>query len=227
MTRNLPIYLRKMNNNKNQNLIKMPLSKRVFDIFFSLVVILITLPITTTILFCIFIEHIIIHRTFTSLFYSEKRISQGKEFNLIKFNIFKPRVIEAMKERGEFIHTKPLERDRNNLTYIGEILQKTYIDEFPQFFSILNGDISLVGPRPVNLEVYQDLLDKGIYTKTVIKTGLTGVYQSLKGITKRGDIELDEEYIEYFRNNSPFKIFIFDLKIILRTFKILFRAQGI
>ncbi len=205
----------------------MPISKRIFDIVFSFLAILIFLPIIIIILLSIFIEHLLIHRTFASLFYTEKRISQGEPFNLVKFNIFKPRVLEDLRKRGIFIHTKPLERDGHSLTFIGKILQKTYIDEFPQFFSILKGDISLVGPRPVNLEVYQDLLDKDIYTKTVIKTGLTGDYQSQKGIAKKSDIELDEEYIEYCRNNNQLKIFLFDLKIIIKTFKVLFRAQGI
>lgn len=213
-------------NNKN-SLVKMPISKRIFDIVFSFTVITITLPFTLAILFLIFIEHIIIHRTFAPLFYVEKRISQGKPFNFVKFNIFKPRVLNDLRKRVIFIHTKPLERDGHSLTNMGKILQKTYIDEFPQFLAILKGDISLVGPRPVNLEVYQGSLEKGQNCKTVIKAGLTGNYQSQKGTAKKSDIELDNEYIDFCRNNSAFKILMFDLKIIYNTIKVLFRAQGI
>lgn len=211
----------------NRDLVVMPMSKRLFDIIFSLFVIFITLPMSMAILTAIFFEHILRGKIFVSLFYVEKRISQGQPFNLIKFNIFKPRVIEGMRGKGIFIHTKTLEHDGHSLTLTGKILQMTYLEELPQFFNILKGDISLVGPRPVNLEVYQNMLADGVYSKTVIKSGLTGNFQALKGITKETDIELDNQYIEYCRKHSSFMIFLFDLKIILRTIRVLFRAQGI
>ena len=216
-----------MNNNNNQNQVKMPISKRIFDIVFSLFVIIFSLPFTILVVIFIFIENILTLNFFAPLFYVEKRISQGKQFSFVKFAIFKPKVIKDLRKKGVFIHTKPLEHDGHSLTFIGKILQKIYLDELPQFFSILKGDMSLVGPRPVNLEVYQNLLAKSIYTKTVIKTGLTGDYQSLKGIAKKSDTELDSEYINFCQNNSSLKIILFDLKIIFRTIKVLFRAQGI
>ncbi|PLX21799.1 hypothetical protein C0584_01705 [Candidatus Parcubacteria bacterium] len=207
--------------------VKIPALKRLFDMVFSLSVILLFSPLVLLTLLSIFIEHIVLHRTFSPLFYSEKRISQGGQFNFRKFNIFKPRVIESLKSSGTFIHTKPLEHDGYSLTHTGRFLQKIYLDEFPQFFNILKGDISLIGPRPVNLEVYQGLLDRGIHTKTVIRAGLTGYYQSMKGVTKKTDIELDQEYIEYCRKHGAIKILLFDFKIIINTIKVLFRAQGI
>ena len=216
-----------MNNNKNQNLVIMPTSKRVFDITFSLFVIIFSLPFSIFVLMLIFIENILTLNFFAPFFYVEKRISQGEQFDFVKFAIFKPRVIKDLRKRGVFIHTKPLEHNGHSLTFIGKILQKIYLDELPQFFSILKGDMSLVGPRPVNLEVYQNLLDRGVYTKTVIKTGLTGDYQSQKGTAKKSDTKLDEEYIQYCQSNSSLKILLFDFKIIYNTVKVLFRAQGI
>jgi len=214
--------------NKKNVLVKINFLKRSFDIVFSLTLIIVTFPLTLLILLGIFLEQVFVYGTISSLFYVEKRISQGKPFNLVKFNIFKPSLLKDLRDRKVFIHTKPLERDRNNLTHVGHFVQKTYMDEFPQFFSILNGSISLVGPRPVNLEVYQDLLDKNIYTKTVIKTGLTGNYQSMKGmVDKKSDVMMDQEYIDFCRNNSLYQIFLFDMKIILKTLKVLFQAKGL
>ncbi|MDA3840706.1 MAG: sugar transferase [Patescibacteria group bacterium] len=222
------VKILRMNKNNNQNIqVNMPISKRILDIVFSLIIIIATLPFTLLIAILVFIEHITLHRTFASLFYVEKRISQGKPFNLIKFNIFKPRVIEDLRKRGVLIHTKTLEHNGHSLTYMGKLLQKTYIDEFPQFLAILIGDISFVGPRPVNLEVYQVLLDRGDDCKKVIKAGLTGNYQSQKGIAKKSHIELDNEYIDFCRNNSALKILMFDMKIIYKTVNVLFRAEGI
>jgi lipopolysaccharide/colanic/teichoic acid biosynthesis glycosyltransferase len=213
--------------NFKKELIPMPISKRLFDIMFSVVAIVITLPLTVLILIVIFIEHMFQGKIFTSLLYKEIRISQGQPFDLIKFNIFKPKVIEGMRSRGEFIYTKKLEHDGYSLTPVGKILQMTYLDELPQLFSILKGELSLIGPRPVNLEVYQKMLTKGVYSKTIMTCGLTGNFQAAKGMTKKTDIELDNEYIDYFLNNSSYKIFLFDMKIILRTLKVLFKAEGI
>lgn len=206
--------------------LQIPLLKRLFDIIFSFVVIIITLPLFIIILLIIFIEHIFLGKPFFSLFYIEKRISQGNTFNLIKFNIFKPRIISKLKKEGTFIHTKNLEHN-NGLTVFGNILRNIYLDELPQLFNILNGDISIVGPRPVNLEVYQSLLDKGVNTKRIIKAGLTGKFQSMKGKTQKTDVEIDQEYIDFCKDNPSWKIVLLDFKIILSTIIVVLKAEGI
>ena len=206
--------------------LSIPYLKRLFDIIFSLLIIIITIPLFIIILLVIFIEHLLLGDILAPLFYTEKRISQGKPFNFKKFNIFKPRIIAKLKKQNIFIHTKNLEHS-NGLTAVGFSLKNIYLDELPQLFNVLKGDISIVGPRPVNLEVYQKLLDKGVKTKSIIKAGLTGNFQSLKGITQKTDIQLDQEYIDFCQNNSSWKIVWFDIKIILRTFIIVFKAEGI
>jgi len=132
-----------------------------------------------------------------------------------------------MKKREQFIYTKNLEHDGHSMTRVGKILQKAYLDELSQLFNILMGDISVVGPRPVNLRVYEKELSRKNFTKQVIKTGLTGNYQSRKGLTELTQYELDEEYIRYCVANSSWKVLLFDLKIIARTIGVVFRAKGI
>lgn len=132
-----------------------------------------------------------------------------------------------MKRDKIFIFTKTLEHDGHSLILVGKVLQKIYLDELPQLFCIFKGDISVVGPRPVNLEVYKKELARNNYTKTVIKTGLTGLYQSHKGEVGYTQLELDEKYIYYCANNSSWKIMWLDISITLRTLRVLFRAKGI
>ncbi|PWB38706.1 MAG: hypothetical protein C3F02_02235 [Parcubacteria group bacterium] len=201
--------------------------KRAFDVLFSGFFILLLWPVFFIILILIALEDIIHLQFFAPLFYVEKRISRGQPVNFIKFNIFKPQVIRALKKSKTFIFTKELEHDGASLTRVGRVLQKIYLDELPQLLSIFVGDISVVGPRPVNLEVYKKQLARQNYTKKVIKSGLTGPYQSRKGMTDITQYEWDREYILFCAHNPGWKIVLFDLSIIFRTIGVIFRARGI
>ncbi|MCD4760412.1 sugar transferase, partial [bacterium] len=192
---------------------KVPISrlKRSFDIFFSLFVIIISSPLFIIILLAIFIEHVLRGKFFVSLFYTEKRISQGQEFDFRKFNIFKSDVIKGLRQRGIFIFTKSLEHSDNSMTFVGNIIQKVYLDELPQMFNILKGDISAVGPRPVNIEVYKNNLEKGDRTKQVIKAGWTGPAQSSKGLSDHlSHYKLNTRYINYCLKNPSWKVVLLD-----------------
>lgn len=207
--------------------VKIAPAKRAFDIIFSGFFIILLWPLFFIILILIALENLVHLHLLAPLFYIEKRISQGKEVNFIKFNIFKPAVIARLKKSQTFIHTKVLEHDGESLTRIGRVLQKVYLDELPQLLVIFKGDISLVGPRPVNTEVYAKELARKNFTKKVIKTGLTGNYQSRKGLTERTQYEWDRDYIIFCARNAGWKIVLLDLSIIFRTIGVVFRAKGI
>ncbi|MCG2701448.1 sugar transferase [Candidatus Parcubacteria bacterium] len=214
-------------NEPNIKKIKIPKAKRIFDIVVSAFLLTILSPLFIIILFAIFIEHIFSNNVFAPLFYIETRISQGKPFNFIKFNIFHPEAIEAMQSHGQFIHTKVLEHSKNGLSKVGHIAQQIYLDELPQLFNVLKGNLSMVGPRPVNTVNYQKILNSGITTKAEIKAGLTGNYQSRKGEEGISQDKLDRDYINFCLNNYSFKIVLLDIKILLRTLIIIFKAEGI
>jgi len=210
-------------------IVKMPIIKRFFDIAFSGMVFLFFLPILIIVLIIFKIEGLMITSSKGTLFYTEIRISQGQPFKFRKFRIFKQAVLnQVLKEQG-FIHTKPLERDNKNLTLTGRLLKKFYLDELPQIFSILIGNMSFVGPRPWNIVNYQDEVAQGIFRKKIIKAGLTGLVQISKG--QNGDhkngILLDNMYIDYCKNHSGFKILLFDIKILLKSITVLLKGQGL
>lgn len=201
-------------------------TKRIFDIIFSLAVLVGFFPVIVFFLVAIFLEHVIRLRPFDPLFYSETRYSQGVPFTLYKFNIFKHKVVAEMRSRGEFIHTKQLEHN-GSILWTGWVLKQIYLDELPQFFNILVGDMSVVGPRPVNKEVYEKLLELGVTDKAKVKAGLTGNYQSYKNTAGKSSDDMDREYVEYYCTQPWYKILLFDLRIIIRTIKVLLLARGI
>lgn len=136
--------------------LSMPISKRLFDIVVSGVIVLIMSPFWLLVLLLIFVEHALRGYPFDPLLYKETRISRGKPFTLFKFNIFDQRVVDRIQKSGVFIHTKKLEHAGKTI-FIGKILRQIYMDELPQFFNVLRGDMSIVGPRPLNMEVCNSL----------------------------------------------------------------------
>lgn len=215
-----------MENTKTKK-IKIPKIKRLFDLAFSSVLLVLLSPLFLLVFFAILVENIFRGNFWPNFFYHEKRVSEGKMFNFMKFNIFRPGVIENLRKQGTFIHTKKLERDGKSLSVVGKILQKIYFDELPQLVNIFKGDLSVVGPRPVNKQVYKSLLARGVYTKKNIRCGLTGIFQAHKGDSGANQDKLDQVYIDFCATHSGIRILFYDIKIILRTVIIMLRAQGI
>ena len=205
--------------------IKVPKAKRIFDILVSIICIIIASPILLVLFLTLSIEHLI-RGNFPSPIYIDKRISLGQPFNFFKFNIFKPRIIKRFKKENKFIDTKKLEWEGGNLTFIGYAIQKSYLDELPQLFNILAGDMSAVGPRPVNLKIYKRNLENGDYTKAIIKTGLAGPYQSHKGEAGVQQRQKEEEYIDFVQNHGALQIILNDIKLILGALLVLLKAKG-
>jgi len=177
--------------------------KRIFDIFFSLFVIILTSPIMLIIAILIKIQDK------GPVFYLQERIGQdGKRFKLIKFRTM---IIGADKEEKPKFTTP---RDPR-VTKIGRILRKYSIDEIPQFFNVLKGDMSVVGPRPERpyfVEKFRKEIPR-YFERHRFKSGITG-WAQVNGL--RGDTSISERlrYDLYYINNWSF---LFDIKIILKT----------
>jgi len=122
-----------------------------------------------------------------------------------------------------------LESDSANLTWAGRrILKPWYLDELPQLFNVLRGDMSLVGPRPWPPSMVRNQLAKGYDYRNHITAGWTGPAQVQKGITEpAGYAELDLAYVEACRTRSGMRLVRFDLGILWRTVKVMARGEGL
>lgn len=187
------------------------IAKRSFDIVFSFFVCLFLLP------FIPIIGFIIICQSRGPIFFKQERTGlNGKSFMCYKFR--------SMHVNND-ADTKQATKDDSRKFAFGEFMRKTNIDELPQFFNVLFGDMSVVGPRPhmvYHTEHYRKLIDKYM-VRHFSRPGITGWAQvtGYRGETK--ELWQMEERIQrdiwYIENWS----FWLDLKIILMTFTSFFK----
>lgn len=183
--------------------------KQFFDIIFSFFFLIIISPIFVLIGILIKIE------TKGPIFFISERIGvKNKRFKMIKFR--------TMYIDTEIVETDKLKNLDNKITKVGRYLRKYSIDEIPQFFSVIFGTMSIVGPRPA-LPSQNDLIKKreelGI---NVLKPGITGYAQ----INGRDLISIDKK-LSYEREYLKKRSFIFDLEIIIKTVVVVLTRRGI
>jgi len=212
-----------------EELVHIPWTKRVFDIALSLLLLILLTPLFVTILLASALDSLLVRLDRGPFFLSEPRGSEGRVFNLYKFRIVRMEAYHRISQAQKYLHIKEMERVDGNLTAVGRVLKKIYMDELPQFFLILKGDMSFVGPRPWPLEPYYAELEKGILRKRLIRPGLTGLVQANKGV-KGGPDEwtLDYAYIGFMSSpRSGFAKLGLDLRILGRSLRTLMEAKGL
>ena len=195
------------------------LVKRVFDIIVSIIGLFFT-----GICYLIFAP-IIKKQSPGPAFFAQNRVGKnGKIFKMYKFRSMYMDAEERKKELMDQNEMKGLMfkmDDDPRIMPIGKFLRKTSIDEFPQFWNILKGDMSLVGTRPPTLDEYQQY-DPHHLSRLAMKPGLTGMWQT----SGRSDITDFEEVVKldnkYIRNFS----LELDLKILFKTFGAVLGGKG-
>ena len=188
--------------------------KRLIDIVGSGLGILILIPVFLIIGILIKLED-----PKGSVFFSQKRNGlNGKEFNMYKFRSMVHNaedLLESLMSKNEMDGPVFKIKDDPRITKIGKFIRKTSLDELPQLFNVLKGDMSLVGPRPpIPREVIQ--YNKYQYQRLLVKPGITCYWQ----ISGRNNIDFDEWVeldLKYIKERNLFK----DIYIIFMTLPVL------
>jgi lipopolysaccharide/colanic/teichoic acid biosynthesis glycosyltransferase len=155
-------------------------------------------------------------------FYREPRVSAGRTFGLLKFRTLRTDVLE--RAHG---HARLLEADPDNLTWVGRrILKPWYLDELPQLWNVLRGDMSLVGPRPWPPHLVEQQRAEGVTYRDEVPAGLTGLAQLTKGSDQRYT-DLDVAYIDRCRTLGSWALARYDLGILARTAGVIGRGEGL
>lgn len=182
-------------------------TKRFMDVSIASLMFLVLFPLMSVILF------IQLVRKNGSPIFSQKRVGlRGKEFTFYKFRTMKP-------ESDEY-EVAPLSMNDSRVTGIGKFLRRTSLDELPQLFNVLRGDMSLVGPRP-EMPFIVEKYTSWQRHRLDVKPGLTGMWQIMgrKELPLHDNLGYDYYYI---RNQS----LMLDFTILLRTIAIIFKGRG-
>lgn len=194
------------------------LVKRTIDIIGALIGLLISIPLVALAAIAIKLE------SPGPVFFWQVRVGEnGRLFRIVKLRTMSVDAEERLPELVDLEHLQEPAfklRDDPRVTRVGRILRRTSLDEAPQFYNVLRGEMSLVGPRPEEeriVQFYQDYQRR----RLAVKPGMTGPMQ----INGRGDLtfgerlQLELEYIEQYSLRR-------DFEILLRTLPAIFHGHG-
>ena len=171
--------------------------KRIFDILFSIALIVSLAPLFILLAIAVYLE------AGKPIFYVQQRLGKdGIPFNLVKFR--------SMVNNAENIGPglRVVQNDAR-ITRSGEFLRRFSLDEIPQLYNVLVGDMSFVGPRPLTLSKYKELIE--IWgNRSAVRPGLTGEAQvrGRRRLSWEDRIAADLEYIENVSFRSDFTILL-------------------
>jgi exopolysaccharide biosynthesis polyprenyl glycosylphosphotransferase len=189
-------------------------SKRVFDIFAAISLLLVLLPL-------LIIVAIMIKLTSRGkvLYVQERNGFQGKIFKMYKFRSMimnADTLINELESKNEAQGPMFKIKDDPRVTKVGRFIRKTSIDELPQLFNIIRGEMTFVGPRPPLPEEVAKY-ESWHKLRLSVKPGLTGLWQ-ISGRSHVGFEEMIRMDLRYIRERS----IIYDIKIIIKTIPVIF-----
>ena len=197
------------------------INKRIFDIVFSLAVLILLSPV-----YLILALLIVLDDPHAGPIYAQTRVGRdGKPFRFYKFRTMvkdADRMLDSLLDLNEKRDGPAFKiKDDPRITRVGRFLRKTSLDELPQFFNVLKGDMSVVGPRP---PLPHEVAQYSPYhmQRLSVTPGLTCYWQTRKNrdaIQFEDWVEMD---LQYIRERS----YLLDLKLILLTVKVVTTGQG-
>ncbi|MDR4890020.1 sugar transferase [Fredinandcohnia sp. QZ13] len=185
-------------------------TRRFMDLFLSILGLIITLPIMLITMLLIVLES-----PGLPIFTQERVGLNGKTFKIYK--------LRSMRNDAEKNGPQWASKNDARVTKVGQFIRKTRIDELPQLFNVIRGDMSIIGPRPERPVFVKQFNEEipGFNKRLLIKPGLTGWAQVNGGYECSPEEKLTYD-IYYIKNMS----YLLDVKIVFRTVKVILTGEG-
>lgn len=206
------------------------LPPRFFKVLFDKVVAFILFTVGLPILFLLKIAYVIegflIPDNKGPMLFYYWGVSGGKKIKKWKLRLIKTKYIEPEGAARHDWIAFSAEWTPDSRTIVGGFVKKWYLDELPQFWSVLIGDMSIVGPRPLSVLHYERDIAQGNVTRLLLKGGLLGLGHINKGTSEMGNALYEYQYIDEYMSRSSLALLRLDLWIIWRGIIVILRGGG-
>ena len=200
--------------------------KTSFDKLVAILLLIFSAPVLLFLKLAFLIEGWLIPENKGPMFFFYNAVSAGRVVPKYKIRLIKTKYIEPEgAKRGDWI-AYSAEWTPASRTHVGQFVKKFYLDELPQFYSILKGDMSIVGPRPLAILHYERDLAQGNVTRKLLKGGLLGLGHINKGTSEMGNPEYEYEYVDQYLKRSSWSLLMLDLWIIWKGIVVIFKGGG-
>ena len=197
--------------------VQYPLAKQVFDRVAAAILVFAASPLLLVAVLLIGLDMVFAPRDRGPWLYRERRVTRGHEFDVLKFRVLRTSALADLAGKPRS-YARQYEQDTSNLTWAGAIIKRIYADELPQLFSVLRGEMSLVGPRPWPVQMGEQQVAEGYDYRLRITAGWTGPAQVRKDLGSKGEsTRLDLAYVELCRTLGGPALLRYDLGILRRS----------
>lgn len=200
--------------------------KSLFDKVVAIILLLISVPIVVLLKTAYLIEGWLIPENAGPMFFYYNGVSAGKIIPKYKIRLIKTKYIEPEGAKRHDWIAFSAEWTPDSRTHVGQFVKKFYLDELPQFWSVLKGDMSIVGPRPLSVLHYERDRAQGNVTRFLLRGGLLGLGHINKGTSEMGNPAYEYEYIDQYLKRSSFGLLCLDLWIIWKGVLVIAKGGG-
>lgn len=200
--------------------------KVLFDKVIAIVLLLLSAPILLLLKFAFMVEGWLIPENAGPMFFYYNGVSAGKIIPKYKIRLIKEKYIEPEGAKRHDWIAYSAEWNAHSRTYVGQFVKKFYLDELPQFWSVLKGDMSIVGPRPLSVLHYERDRAQGNVTRFLLRGGLMGLGHINKGTSEMGNPVYEYEYVDQYLKRSSFGLLCLDLWIIWKGILVIVKGGG-
>jgi lipopolysaccharide/colanic/teichoic acid biosynthesis glycosyltransferase len=203
------------------------MDKVIFDKIVASIVLILSSPLLVMLWIAYKLEGLLDKSSAGPVFFYYWSISGGHRIKKWKVRAIKQEYIDVRYKESHDWRANRAEWNVECRTRVGHFAKCYYLDELPQFWSVLIGDMSIVGPRPLSVHHFERDLAQGNVARKLMRGGILGFGHIRKGTSEMGDPKYEYEYIHEYIHRPPLKMISLDGWIIWRGLKVVLQGKGL